>query len=261
MAARFCKSRTAARGRFGRALGPGLLLILALPALAGESASGVASNHEHLLGLSPFWQVVGIVAATLLSEDLTCIAVGTFIRAGLMDPVLATTACLLGIWIGDLGYWLLGRVLGRRVLQIGWVARRLPMDKVEYFGRWFDRRAYAVAAVCRFLPALRIYIYISIGAVSRRRLAFPFWTLVMAALWTPALIAATVGLGEVFTQAFGSFIRTGWIVTVIGVVLIYVVLKVAIHMATPHGRQKLARLVLRRRREQPQARDAVHSQI
>ena len=42
---------------------------------------------------------------------------------GRMVGYMTGGAACLGIWLGDLGLWVLGRYLGRRVLQIGWVAR------------------------------------------------------------------------------------------------------------------------------------------
>ncbi|MHC4990094.1 MAG: alpha/beta fold hydrolase [Planctomycetota bacterium] len=63
------------------------------------------------------WRQAGILAAaTMLSEDLTCITAGLLIRQGRLDFFVGVIGCLVGIFLGDIGLWLAGRLLGRRLL-------------------------------------------------------------------------------------------------------------------------------------------------
>ncbi|MEW6273314.1 MAG: hypothetical protein AB1689_28890, partial [Thermodesulfobacteriota bacterium] len=46
--------------------------------------------------------LAAIAAATLVSEDLTCVAVGVLAASGQVALVPATLACVAGIWAGDM---------------------------------------------------------------------------------------------------------------------------------------------------------------
>src|SRR5215208_2116573 len=74
--------------------------------------------NEDLIDLHPAWQILAIVAGTLISEDAVCIAVGTLIGRGKMNWVVGGVGCFIGIYIGDLLFFLIGRGLGRRVLRV-----------------------------------------------------------------------------------------------------------------------------------------------
>src|SRR5687767_11443510 len=129
-----------------------LLMLLLLPTVAKIRFQ----VDEDLIGLSPPWQVVAIVGATLISEDLTCIAVGTLIGNGKMSWALGLGACFLGIYVGDLLFFLIGRLLGGRVLRMRAFSRSLGEARLRRFGDWFDRRPWAAIAAARVLPGLRV---------------------------------------------------------------------------------------------------------
>ena len=63
--------------------------------------------------------LAAIFLATFASEDLTCLAVGLLVHAGQLDPFVGLAGCGLGIFIGDVGLWLLGRLLGLGLLRPG----------------------------------------------------------------------------------------------------------------------------------------------
>ena len=59
-----------------------------------------------------------LALGTFASEDLTCITAGLLISQGRFAALPAILACAAGIYAGDLGLWVIGRVLdcgnGRR---------------------------------------------------------------------------------------------------------------------------------------------------
>ena len=56
--------------------------------------------------------IVSLAAATLLSEDLACIAAGVLVAEGRLPFAAATGACFVGIVAGDTALTLAGRLLG-----------------------------------------------------------------------------------------------------------------------------------------------------
>ena len=214
-----------------------VLILLLVPGLAKIRFQ----VDEDLIGLSPTWQVVVIVGATLISEDLTCIAVGTLIGNGKMSWALGLAACFLGIYVGDLLFFLIGRMLGGRVLRMRAFARSLGEERLRRFGDWFDRRPWAAIAAARVLPGLRVPLYVTVGALSTRTRAFFWWTALFAFVWTPLLIAGVAFLGDTVTDPLHRLLGQGWWTIVIQIVVFYLVVRFIILMSTAAGRKTLAR--------------------
>jgi len=215
-----------------------LLSMAAAPASQPGQPAGAASKYRRILDVSDPWKVVMIIGGTLISEDLTCVAVGNFIREDEIDPWLGGLSCFLGIWVGDVFFWALGRLLGRRILQNRWVRHKLPTQRLEQFGAWFDRRAWAAVAACRILPTIRVPLYVSIGALSKRTKTFFFWTAVFGCLWTPALILLVVFFGEAVTAPFHKLFGRGWVSLVVSSLAIFVAMRLIILLSTAEGRAK-----------------------
>jgi membrane protein DedA with SNARE-associated domain len=243
-------TRAARAARAARAVAmafliPSLLALSPTPAFAaGNSSSSLAFaslhdliNPDHLVQLAPALQVLAIIAGTLISEDLTCITVGTLIHHHKIGWVLGGVSCFLGIYIGDLLFFFLGRLAGQRLLRMRFFSRSLGEARLRQFGQWFDRRPWAAIMACRFLPGIRVPLYLTVGALTRRTKAFLGWTAFFACVWTPALIALVVLLGEtVFQRLFGR----GWIGIILTILAIYLIVRTAILLSTAEGRAKLA---------------------
>jgi membrane protein DedA with SNARE-associated domain len=144
--------------------------------------------------------LLGLAAGTLVSEDLTTIGAGLLARDGLVSLVPAIAACTAGVYAGDLGLWLLGRVGGRRVLGWGWVARRVAPVMVASLGERLDDRLGAAVLASRFLPGSRLPMYLALGISGRRPLAFAAWSLVAVLIWTPLLVILTAAYGSSLTS-------------------------------------------------------------
>jgi membrane protein DedA with SNARE-associated domain len=141
----------------------------------------------------------GLAAGTLLSEDLTSISAGLLARNGAIGLVPAVVACAVGVYTGDLGLWLLGRVGGTRALRWNWMARLVDPAIVTRLAARLDHRlAFAVLA-SRFLPGSRLPLYLALGISGRRPLAFAAWSFVAVLLWTPLLVILTAVYGSSLT--------------------------------------------------------------
>lgn len=190
----------------------------------------------------PVWgQVAAIVVGTLVSEDAACIFVGVEIRKGHLEPWVGGLACFLGIYVGDLLFFFLGRLGGKRLLRFRVFSHGFGPDRLAAFGAWFDRRPWAAIAMCRVMPGIRVPLYLAVGALTKRTATFFAWTCFFAFVWTPALIALVVLLGEAFTEPFERL--TGardWRSTVLGVLTLYLLIRTATLVSTAQGREKLA---------------------
>src|SRR3954454_7298417 len=182
-----------------------LLLLAAGSALAeagDPSAHHLIPKTEDLVGLPVYAQDGFIILGTLISEDLTCVAVGLLIRKHQISWWVGGGACFLGIYIGDLLFFAIGRFSGKRLMRLKFFTRGFGPERLASFGAWFDRRPWAAIAMCRILPGLRVPLYLAVGALTKRTKAFFWWTCFYAFVWTPALIALVVLMGDTFTGPF-----------------------------------------------------------
>ena len=147
-----------------------------------------------------FVALAGLALGTLVSEDLTSIGAGLLVRDGHLDAAPAVAACAAGVYLGDLGQWLAGRVLGRRLLARPAFTRRLDAVALEALGAKLDARLATVVVGSRFLPGSRLPVYLAAGIWGRRPWAFMAWSLLAVLLWTPLLVLLTAWFGPSLTN-------------------------------------------------------------
>ncbi|MGH7702958.1 MAG: VTT domain-containing protein, partial [Gemmatimonadales bacterium] len=180
-----------------------------------------------------------IAAATLVSEDLTCITTGLLVARGTIGFLPGTIACLAGIFAGDLGLFFTGRILGRRVLgwpPLSWLIRR---EEVEAACDWFSRRGPALVLGSRFVPGTRLPTYVAAGILHTGVWTFSFWFLLGALLWTPLLVGASAVFGIPVVPLFARYHGQAWIVVAIAGLLLYLVLHLVVPLFTFQGRRLL----------------------
>src|SRR5262249_13048040 len=115
------------------------------------------------MGMAAIALVTLIAAATLVSEDLTCIGAGVMAAQGRIDLGLAVFACFLGVFVGDLLLFLAGRRLGRPAVERAPLKWFIRSENVERASAWFSRRGGAVILASRFTPGMRLPTYFAAG--------------------------------------------------------------------------------------------------
>lgn len=152
--------------------------------------------------------LVLLALATLVSEDLTCIAAGALVASGQLALFPATAACFAGILFGDLLLYISGRIVGSQLLHWSFVQRFVMPAEVERAACWLDRRGFAAIFLSRFTPGTRLPLYVGAGIVRANWWRFVLYTSIACAAWTPALVGLTVWLGRsAVEQALAS---AGW---------------------------------------------------
>jgi membrane protein DedA with SNARE-associated domain len=184
-------SRAHARSeRLARAAGP------LDPGLLGEAR-----------GIALFVLMNLIALATFVSEDLASIGAGLLTAQGRIGYFAACLACFVGILAGDLGLYLIGRVLGRPWLRRAPLRWWISDEAVERSRNWFAEKGPSVAFASRFMPGTRVGTYVAAGVV-----ATPFWRfssyLALAVMvWVPLLVGASFLLGAKVFEYFEVFRR------------------------------------------------------
>lgn len=180
--------------------------------------------------------LLAVVLATFVSEDLTCASVGLLAAAGRVDLLTGLAGCFVGIVVGDLGVWLLGRAAGRRVLGWRWGRRVLPERRLAELSGLLCRQGGRAAVVSRFLPGTRVPLFLAAGVLGTCWYRFLGCAVVAAAVWTPAVVLAVALLGDVLVGPLREASHFGWVVLPAVAVALYLGLRVASKLATPAGR-------------------------
>lgn len=170
-------------------------------------------------GLALVVAMLLLALSTLASEDLACIGAGLLVAQGRMDFTPATFACFLGIFIGDVGLYVVGAAFGRPALRRAPLRWLISEDAVTRAAAWFRERGARVVFISRFMPGLRLPTYVSAGVLRTGFVAFCLWFVLAGALWTPLLVGfsawAGLELGAAADQ-FGRFALWGLVLLVGG---------------------------------------------
>ena len=142
-------------------------------------------------GFSLALTLVLLALATLLSEDLACVAAGVLAARGSLPFFPALVACYLGIIIGDQLLYLLGRSVGRAVVRVPPVSWWLSEERLDLAAHWFERHGLRVVLTSRFIPGSRFPTYVAAGVLRAGFVRFAGYLAVAGALWTPALVGAS----------------------------------------------------------------------
>ncbi|MTI86694.1 MAG: hypothetical protein FH748_01860 [Balneolaceae bacterium] len=178
-----------------------------------------------------------IIVSTFVSEDLSCIGAGLMAARGLIGFVPAVTACLIGIFIGDILVYLLGKWLGAAVLKKAPVKWFISERDIERTNHWFEAKGPVIIIISRFIPGSRFPTYLSAGIIDASFLMFILYFGIASIMWTPILVGASVLAGQKLIYYFTLY-QDYVIWVLLGVVLlIMAVFKFFIPMLTYRGRR------------------------
>lgn len=152
----------------------------------------------------PFLFLV-IALSTLISEDLTCITTGILISQSKLDPITGILGCSTGIFIGDMGLYLLGYIFGEGIFKLPFINKRFPKNTLDKQVKRFETKGLSLVFISRFLPGTRLITYVSAGFFRVPLIKFMFYFLLAVSLWTPILIIASAIIGTPLYLALSYF--------------------------------------------------------
>jgi membrane protein DedA with SNARE-associated domain len=126
----------------------------------------------------------GIVGGALLSEDGATITAATLAATCMLNAKVAFLSAFVGLWIGDLGVYVLARHIGPSIRSHRWFSLFFGREHREApsTGRWS-------LALSRFFPGTRMPSYLSAGL---NRMPLPLFagiTATSALVWTASAFA------------------------------------------------------------------------
>ncbi|HSL23863.1 MAG TPA: VTT domain-containing protein [Vicinamibacterales bacterium] len=148
--------------------------------------------------------ILSLFFGTFLTEDTTCVAAGVLVQQGRVGATTAVVVTALGIYLGDLALWAVGRVAGQRARRWPVLGRHLNPERLQGVRDWFNARAATLMLASRMLPGSRLPLYLAAGAAGGTFRQFALWSGVAVGLWTPAVVlasASSAGMAAAVTAA------------------------------------------------------------
>lgn len=173
---------------------PGRLSILVM--LASSITALLA-----LAGRSVLFQAGAIILGTFILEDAATVVAAMQVQAGVLSLWVALFSLYVGIVVGDLGLYGLGRLSA----NIPWVGRQLPPHRQETIRAWISGRIFKVVLVSRFLPGMRLPTYTTCGFVRADLRKFTLAAIVATGCWTTMLFAVSLKVGQFLMDHLGAW--------------------------------------------------------
>ena len=150
---------------------------------------------------------LSVFLLTFAYEDGATLLAVTLGAAGRLDPRLGFASAFLGIWVGDMGLFMVGSSVGRRAANSQWLTRFVSSDSLCKAQSWFAKRGPLTIVMSRFLPGSRLPLYIAAGALKLPARLFSTITGVCSAVWVAAIFTVWR-----FTPASHASARVLWLV-------------------------------------------------
>ena len=154
-----------------------------------------------MAGQHPLLQASAIVLGTFILEDAATVLAAMQVEAGGLSVGLALASLYVGIVLGDLGLYGLGRLSA----MVPWIARMLPPRRAEAIRAWLQGRVFTVVVVSRFLPGSRLPTYTTCGFVGANLWQFLLASAAATTCWTLLLFGVSLRIGQLLIDHLGAW--------------------------------------------------------
>ncbi len=175
-----------------------VVLVLTACLLTGCQSSSAWLEKLEATDTLPLWQkVTAIAVGTLISEDLACIAAGMLASRATLTISWAIIAAFLGIFLGDVALYILGRIGGVALLRrrpFRWFLKEHQIHQAEDL---FRQHGANLIFSSRLLPGSRLPIYAAAGVLNYPFLRFIVFMAIAGTLSAVILVTLSFMVGEV----------------------------------------------------------------
>src|SRR5262249_22325389 len=156
--------------------------------------------------LADFLHALLIFGSAFVLEDVAILGAALLVVNNMISVPWAAASSFAGIWIGDLGLYLLALHYGGPVLDRAWfrrfVSKKLDFSRSEM---WFKNHGTAAIVLSRAIPGTRLPTYLAAGLLRVPASRFFLFTAVACAVWVAALFGVSYHLGMMVISEFRMF--------------------------------------------------------
>lgn len=172
------------------------------PKILIDTLLGIFGNWVYVALWFIIFAETGLAVGFFLPGDSLLVVSGLFAAANKLNIFLVLISFFLGSVIGDsTGYWT-GRVMGKRLFnrEDSFIFKPSRVEKAHAF---FEKYGVKTVILARFVPIVRTFAPIVIGAAEMRYRTFLTFSIIGALLWIGSMVLAGYFLGGVIETALG----------------------------------------------------------
>ena len=203
------------------------------------SCIGEINHDQHFDSISqlPLWQkLVAISLASLVSEDLACIAAGMLASEGVLTFEWALIGSFLGIYLADIPLYFIGRLGGIPVLRrrpFRWFIKERQILQAEAL---FKEHGGKLIFSARLIPGSRLPVYVAAGVLNYSFWKFSLYMLIAGGISTFVLVWVSLRLGAVVLDWFKVYETYVVPIFISVMVLLWITVKLLEIFATKRSR-------------------------
>jgi len=181
----------------------------------------------------------GLAVGFFLPGDSLLVVSGLFAAAGKLNVALVLIAFFLGSVIGDsTGYWT-GRAMGKTIFnrENSFIFKPSRVEKARQF---FEKYGAKTIILARFVPIVRTFAPIVIGATEMPYVRFLTFSILGGALWIFSMVLLGYFVGGLIETAFGIRLEDHIEKVVIVVVLLSILPPIIEFLKSRYGKKEMA---------------------
>jgi membrane protein DedA with SNARE-associated domain len=204
--------------------------------------AGQPYDPEEMRELSGFplvLMVILLAVFTIFGEDFATISGGLIVASGLLGFWYVVLACFVGILISDVSIYLIGRWIGKPVLEwrpFKWILKKQDVEKAE---QMFRMKGMHIIIAARFVPGSRFPTYLVAGILKTRMPVFLGYFVLAVALWTPFIIGISTIVGTPMLNFIEAYQDYALLIFILIVLIIYLLYTLIAPLTTVTGRRRL----------------------
>ena len=152
-----------------------------------------------LHGHDPAIQGVLILLGTFVLEDAATILAAMDVQVGQVTLAVALVSLYVGIVLGDLGLFGLGRLAS----VTPWAKRWAPAERFGQSRDWLQTHLVKIVFISRFLPGARLPTYTACGYFRTNLGHFALAAIGATLIWTTLLFGVSLHLGRYMAEHLG----------------------------------------------------------
>ena len=179
----------------------------------------------------------GLAVGFFLPGDSLLVVSGLFAAAGKLNVALVLIAFFLGSVIGDsTGYWT-GRAMGKTIFnrENSFIFKPSRVEKARQF---FEKYGAKTIILARFVPIVRTFAPIVIGATEMPYVRFLTFSILGGALWIFSMVLLGYFVGGLIETAFGIRLEDHIEKVVIVVVLLSILPPIIEFLKSRYGKKE-----------------------
>jgi membrane protein DedA with SNARE-associated domain len=146
--------------------------------------------------LISFGVLLGCGVGVPIPEDLTLFVMGYLSYNRITNFKISIVVCLLGVILGDILIYCLGRKYGIKLTQKSFFNKILSPERLEKTREKMHKMGNKVILAARFMPGFRAPTYFTAGALKLPFKVFIFYDGLAALVSVPLLLSVTYYFGD-----------------------------------------------------------------